>query len=130
MCQPTEGFKFCTCEWEYFSWDIKNRYQWILERYIGEKKLTSRGKIAKPTSDLGNGITVGEVMNRLSANCLFDFAYTPAERDSLHVSITDSKKGPKYFSLIFIKGKWEEGSNCIFTSSEEMIKKGFIETKM
>lgn len=127
MLQSTEYFTFRTNEWEEFGPDIIDRYQWSLDRFIRENDIGRRGKIRKPTDDLGNGITITEILRRLSANSLFDFKYTPAERDSLLVSIKGKEKGYGYFTVIYINGKWQEGGNSIFTSETELIQKGFVE---
>jgi len=127
MLQSTEYFTFRANDWEEFGPDIVDRYQWSLDRFIRENDTGWRGKLRKPTNDLSKGINITTVLKRLSTDSLFDFTYTPSERDLLQVSITDKEKGYGYFTVIYVNGKWQEGWNSIFTNQTELIRKGFVE---
>ena len=84
MCKPSDQFLFCSCKEEKQLLPI-GEYNWTLNRYLGSRPTSIRGKIMKPTNDLGDGITKETIIEALDANTCFDFDYTPQERDTFHV---------------------------------------------
>jgi hypothetical protein len=121
MCIANNELKFCTCV-EGNIYEVKNVYIWTLARYIGSKESRIRGKIMKPSKDFENGITADKIISKLNAGNIFDFDYTPQERDTLYISFNAQHRAEyKYFSLIFRDKTWQEGTNPIFTSINNKI---------
>ncbi|WP_165571960.1 hypothetical protein [Chryseobacterium vrystaatense] len=54
-----------------------------------------------PTEDFENGISVENIISQLNTESIFDFEYTPQERDTLDI-IFNSKKTTD-ISRIFLK---------------------------
>ncbi|SEW33031.1 hypothetical protein SAMN05421841_2357 [Chryseobacterium wanjuense] len=126
MCIPNTELQFCTCV-EGNIFDIKDIYIWTLRTFVGLKESDRRGKIMIPVENLGNGITIENVIARLNTGNIFDFEYIPKERDTLHISFNAKNKSDyKYFSLIYINKIWEQGSNPVFTSISNQIAEGEI----
>lgn len=102
MCIPNTELRFCTCA-EADIYEIKNIYIWTLRRYLGPKESNRRGKIMIPTENFNNGISIENIIAKLTAENVFDFEYAPKERDTLHISF-NAKNREKYlyFSLIYI----------------------------
>lgn len=127
MCNVTNTIKFCTCVNE----DLKKEkdiYIWTLYRYLGSRESKFVGKIMLPVDDLNNGITVENIISKLNKENVFDFDYTAVDKDSLHICFNAEKFNHyKYFTLIFKKGVWQEGSNSFTSALEEVIAKGKIE---
>lgn len=126
MCTPNTELQFCTCADE-IELTTNNIYVWKLYRYIGSKESRLVGKILIPIVDFENGISVENIISKLNYGNIFDFDYSPSERDSIHISYNAEYHFEyKYFELIYKKGKWREGGNPFFTSIEETIAKGEI----
>ena len=126
MCIPNTELQFCTCVEGNIS-DIKDIYIWTLRTFVGLKESDRRGKIMIPVENLGNGITIENVIARLNTGNIFDFEYIPKERDTLHISFNAKNRSDyKYFSLIYINKIWEQGSNPVFTSISNQIAEGEI----
>lgn len=78
-----------------------------------------------PTTDLGNGISINAIILKLNTGNIFDFDYTPQERDSLHICFNaENREEYKYFSLIYLDMLWQVGRNPAFRSIEKDIAKG------
>jgi HEAT repeat protein len=130
MCQENNRFIFCSCvdEDENPEKDeLVDYYTWYLTKYLGSKESSIRGKIMIPKKDLGNGITLKNTLDQLNSdtNC-FDFDYVPSERDCLGIQIPHPIERHRYFKVIFIDNKWQQGSNYVFTSITEKIASGKI----
>ncbi|ANF49534.1 hypothetical protein A0O34_02740 [Chryseobacterium glaciei] len=124
MCTPNTELQFCTCV-EGDIYEVKDIYIWTLSMYIDSKKSMIRGKIMKSTEDFENGISAENIISKLNEENIFDFEYTPKERDTLHISFNaENREEYKYFSLIFRDGIWRKGRNPVFVSVEKSIAKG------
>jgi len=135
MCVNNEYLTFCTCSErdpkasDYYDTEIY--YTWLLTRYIGRRESSRRGKILKPSEDLGKGLTLPTILGQLNSNSIyFDFDYHPNDLDCL--SISNNLKHPfyEYFSLIYKNDIWQEGSNPAFVSSTKTIAHGKISRKV
>lgn len=130
MCQQKNKIIFCTCSEKSTngeSNEFLNDYSWNLSRYLGSKDTLLRGKIVIPKKDLGNGITVENILQQLNSNTeSFDFDYIASERDCLNIDIPDPTERIRYFKVIHINGEWTEGGNNIFTSITKTIAEGKI----
>lgn len=125
MCNASGGFKFCACMDDFETRQKNYKYTWTLQKLVGAKsEINRRGKIVRPTSDLGDGITQEETLKELEENNCFDFEYFPGENDTLHISTFCEDQRIKYFSLIFKNGAWTVGNNAF--SPKETIKEGYI----
>ena len=125
MCDALYGFKFCTCVDDFETRHKNHKYKWTLQKLVGTKsEIKIKGKIVRPTSDLGDGITQEETLKKLEESNCFDFEYFPTENDTLHISTFCEEQRIKYFSLIFKNGSWTVGNNAF--SSKETIKEGYI----
>ena len=126
MCTPNTKLQFCTCI-EGDIYDVKDIYIWTLRRYVDSKESLMRGKIMKSTKDFENGISVGNIIAKLNLENIFDFEYTPQEKDSLNISFNaENKEEYKYFTLIFKENIWQEGRNPAFVSINKSIAEGEI----
>ena len=126
MCTPNSELQFCTCV-EGDIYEIKNIYIWILRSYVGSKESLIRGKIMKSTEDFENGISAENIISKLNHGNIFDFDYTPQERDTLDISFNAENRAEyKYFTLIFINEIWQEGRNPAFVSIQKEIAQGEI----
>lgn len=124
MCTPNTELQFCTCV-EGDIYEAKDTYIWTLRSYVGSKESLIRGKIMKSTEDFENGISAENILSKLNDGNIFDFDYTPQERDTLHISFNAKNRVEyKYFSLIFRDGIWQKGRNPVFVSIEKNISKG------
>ena len=102
-------------------------YTWILTQYLGENNRRLMGKILPPIRDLDNGITVDVILEQLNTNSeSFDFDYISSERDCLNISIPHPTERLRYFSIIYLDGKWKEGQNDVFNSKTKVIAEGKI----
>ncbi|SIS32842.1 hypothetical protein SAMN05421639_102392 [Chryseobacterium shigense] len=127
MCTPNNEIKFCTCI-EGNIHDIKDIYIWILNRYEGSKASSRLGKIMIITKDLENGISIKNITAKLNTENIFDFDYTPQEKDTLDISFNAKNRDEyKYFTLIFKDKTWQEGRNPVFTTISKDIAKGEIQ---
>ncbi len=126
MCTPNTELQFCTC----IGGDIyetKNIYIWTLYSYMGSRESGIRGKILMPTNDFENGISAENILLKLNNGNIFDFDYTPQERDTIHLSFNAKNRAEyKYFSVILRDGVWQEGGNPYFTSIKKEIAEGEI----
>lgn len=126
MCTPNNEIKFCSCI-EGDIYEIKNIYTWTLSRYTGTKESKRLGKIMIPTEDFENGISVENIISQLNTESIFDFEYTPQERDTLDIIFNAKNRTEyKYFTIIFRDQIWQEGRNPIFTSISKEIAAGEI----
>lgn len=126
MCTPNTELQFCTCI-EGDIYEIKDIYIWTLRRYVDSKESLMRGKIMKSTKDFENGISVENIIAKLSLGNIFDFEYTPQEKDSLNISFNaENREEYKYFTLIFKENIWQESSNPAFVSINKSIAEGEI----
>lgn len=124
MCQSTDNYKFCTCS------SLKElrekEYLWELTRYIKSEYSGIMGLIMMPVQDLGNGISVNNILKFLnSMSNPFDFDYMPKEKDCLEIR----NKRTDYFMFIYENNKWKKGRNHPFSSVTKSIKKGFLKNK-
>ncbi len=131
MCQEKNNIIFCTCsEKKIGASESLNDYSWSLSKYLGRKETSLRGKIVIPKKDLGNGITVENILMLLNSNVKsFDFDYEPTERDSLRIEIPHPTERMRYFRVKYFNGEWTEGGNNIFTSITENIAEGKIKKR-
>jgi hypothetical protein len=125
MCQNGSAIKFCTC-------DIGEQkeagvFYWTLYRYVGERTDRILGKIMPASQDLGQGITVHSVLQRLDEGDSFDFDYTPSQRDEMYISMKRETGEHKYFRVIFGDGRWQEECNPVFSSIKKTIAGGTID---
>lgn len=130
MCQDNTKFIFCTCE------DVRKNlsdseavkdYTWTLIKFLGLKKKLSRGKIAIPKQDLGNGVTIENILHQLNSKTeSFDFDYQPKEKDCLKISVSNINDRTKHFSVLYKNGNWIEGRNSPFITISEKIATGKI----
>lgn len=130
MCTSGNSYLFCSCS------GVNRRpkntrgvpnYTWVLTRYLGENNRRLMGKILPPIRDLDNGITVDVILEQLNTNSeSFDFDYIPSERDCLNISIPYPTERLRYFSIIYLEGKWREGQNDVFNSKTKVIAEGKI----
>lgn len=75
-----------------------------------------------PVNDFQNGISAENISSKLNEGNIFDFDYTPQERDTLSIRFNaENRTEYKYLSLIFKDGIWQQGQNHIFTSIEKNI---------
>ena len=126
MCTPNTELRFCTCI-EGDIPEIKNIYVWTLYRYYGSRESLRRGKAIMPVKDFQNGISVENIRSKLNEGNIFDFEYTPQERDTLSIRFNAEHRAEyKYLSLIFRDGIWRKGSNPFFTSIQKNIAKGEV----
>ncbi|NPA08053.1 MAG: hypothetical protein GXO46_03600 [Chlorobi bacterium] len=80
-----------------------------------------------PVKDFENGISAEHMTSKLNHGNIFDFDYTPQERDTIHISFNAKNRAEyKYFTLIFTDGVWQEGRNPLFVSIEKNIAKGEV----
>ncbi|WPO83795.1 hypothetical protein SD427_05550 [Chryseobacterium sp. JJR-5R] len=80
-----------------------------------------------PTENFNNGISIENIIAKLTAENVFDFEYAPKEKDTLHISFNaKNREKYKYFSLIYINKTWKEGNNPVFTSINKPIAEGEI----
>ncbi|WP_139259860.1 hypothetical protein [Chryseobacterium vrystaatense] len=80
-----------------------------------------------PTEDFENGISVENIISQLNTESIFDFEYTPQERDTLDIIFNAKNRTEyKYFTIIFRDQIWQEGRNPIFTSISKEIAAGEI----
>lgn len=119
MCTSSDKFIFCTCIDESTSKiDSKTleEYSWTLNRFIKSEWNGMKGQIMPPCNDLGNEITLENILSALNSNNgVFDFNYRPRELDCLSLRINSTLQN-SYFSLIFRDGLWVEGRhNPFFT---------------
>jgi hypothetical protein len=126
MCTPNTELQFCTCAEGNIN-DIKDIYIWSLYRYHGSRESLIRGKVMMPVKDFENGISAEHMTSKLNHGNIFDFDYTPQERDTIHISFNAKNRAEyKYFTLIFRDGVWQEGRNPWFVSIEKNIAKGEV----
>lgn len=127
MCNVTHGFKFCTCETGEKSGSPLPEYKWQLTRYAGKIENGPVGSIIGPSADLGEGLTEEAILEVLNSGEAFDFAYQPAEDDSLNVSYKPgNSQFYGYSSFIFKSGSWTTGMNPPFVSKLEWIARGDV----
>ncbi|MFC5193751.1 hypothetical protein ACFPH8_00280 [Bizionia hallyeonensis] len=121
MCKPENNFNFCTCSNKEVL--AESEFVWMLTRFIRNYDSGNMGSIIMPVEDLGEGVTLTNILAFLSANTNpFDFEYYPLERDCV-----DIRKGMmEYFKVIYKDGNWEEGQNDVFSSKERTIHKGML----
>lgn len=128
MCTPNTEIQFCTClEGDIFK--NKDIYIWSLNRFIGykEKNPDFFATFVKPTEDFQNGISAENINSKLNAQNIFDFDYTPQERDTLYISFhAKNRREFKSFNLIFRDGIWQTGRNPHYVSIEKNIARGEI----
>ncbi|PVV56519.1 hypothetical protein [Chryseobacterium sp. HMWF035] len=106
MCTPNTELQFCTCTEGNIN-DIKDIYIWTLYKYLGSRESSLRGKILMPTYNFENGISTENISSKLNEGNIFDFEYTPQERDTLHIKFNAKNRAEyKYFSVIFRDGIW------------------------
>lgn len=130
MCNVTEGFRFCTClEGKGGTGSEMPDYQWHLTRYIGTDENGPMGSIIGPSRDLGEGLTLPAVLGILNGGHAFDFAYSPAEKDSLRINKSANGSYHGYMSLLYVDGQWKEGMNDVFKTETENIASGKVFTK-
>lgn len=80
-----------------------------------------------PVKDFENGISAEHIISKVNHGNIFDFDYTPQERDTIHISFNAKNRAEyKYFTLIFRDGVWQEGRNPWFVSIEKNIAKGEV----
>ncbi|RYZ18880.1 MAG: hypothetical protein EOO10_25125 [Chitinophagaceae bacterium] len=65
------------------------------------------GSIARPSHDLGRGLSEQYVLQKLNSESCFDFDYTPQERDSLAIQVDDH--WDFYLAFTFQNGQWTIG---------------------
>ncbi len=125
MCENSNTIKFCSCSDTDDVKKDKNAFYWTLSRLIGLKEDKMIGKVLGPTADLGEGITVEAIAEKLNEGTCFDFDYQPSENDT--VSVSRSSDNYRYFTLIYRAGHWREGNNPSFISINEKIASGVLE---
>lgn len=111
MCTPSSQLILCPCINESSARPAKGIYQWKLDRYLGSRESPIMGSIVAPSSDLGSGITVANMIRELNSRNCFDFEYSPKEKDSLHISTERTDGNYQYFTLLYTNGLWAEGSH-------------------
>lgn len=126
MCTPNTELQFCTCV-EGDIYEVKDIYIWTLNNYVGSKESMIRGKIMQSTEDFENGISAENILSKLNNGNIFDFDYTPQERDTLSISFNAKNRAEyKYFSLIVRDGIWQNGRNPAFVSIHKEIAQGEV----
>ena len=128
MCTVQHGFKFCTCE-KNESDKPGNKlpeYTWQLARFAGINHDGPVGSIVGPSGDLGQGLTVQNILQVLNSGTGFDFAYSPADKDCLRIIRSVKDSGHQYMSFLYQNGAWSEGMNPPFTTKTEGIAEGGI----
>lgn len=127
MCTANNEIKFCTCAEGNID-EIKNIYIWTLNRYMSSKESRIRGIIMRPIEGFENGISTDGILSKLNMGNIFDFEYTPQERDTLQIRFNAKHRVEyQYFSLIFKDKIWQKGRNPAFTSKEEKIAEGEVQ---
>lgn len=103
---------------------LKPTYIWKLSRHIRLKEERPQfvGGVKIMADNLNNGITTSIIINKLNEGNIFDFSYTPEEKDTLIISYI-GEIWSTYLPLIFLEGFWKEG---FFHSLEEYIAEGEI----
>jgi len=117
MCLESEKIIFCTCEAENEDSKFVESFNWSLERFLRSKESRIKGKILAPSSDLGSEINLERIIEEMNSRNCFDFDYSPQEKDSFKLNNGLERTDYKYFSLIYINGKWEEGMNPVLGRS-------------
>lgn len=84
------------------------------------------GSIVGPAADLGQGLTVHNVLQILNSGDAFDFTYSPEENDSLNISLSDRKEGYVYMSFLYKAGQWSPGMHSPFSTKTEEIASGNV----
>ncbi|WP_422107780.1 hypothetical protein [Winogradskyella sp.] len=130
MHQEKKNLTFCSSTEENTNsktGEFLHDYYWSLEKYSGQsRKLTKRIKTILPQENLGNGITIGNVLVQLNSNTEnFDFEYKPSEMDCLKIYTYHSSERIQYFKVKYINNKWIKGGNVI-TAIMERIARGKI----
>lgn len=131
MCQEKKIFIFCTCQEEKQNnpknVELLDNYSWALTKFLGLKETSIRGKIVMPKNDLGNGLTIENILNQLNNNIdSFDFEYSPTERDCLDINVSRPTERVSYFKISYRNGSWIEGGNPAFRTIYEKIADGKI----
>lgn len=128
MFTPNPEIKFDTyIEGNIF--EIQDIYAWSLYRYIGykEKNPFFFASFVKPVEDFSNGISAEHIISKLNEGNIFDFDYTPQEKDTLHISFNaKNRREYKYFELIFRDNIWQTGCNPRYVSVTEKIAEGEV----
>ena len=114
MCEEGDKLIFCSCLEDNKKGSPVGQAQWGLSRYQGSRDSGRKGKIMKTSEDLGKEINRERIIAEMNARNCFDFDYIPQERDSLKVNNGLKGENFKYFSLIFLNGQWQAGSNLGF----------------
>lgn len=123
MCELVKKIVFCSCVEEVVGEEIQG-YEWSLIKFLGTKSSNIRGRIMRPTEDLGDDIKMDSILLDLNRRNCFDFDYQPQEMDKLHISTSRTAKRYKYFTVLFKNGKWQKGNHPAFVSITENISKG------
>lgn len=66
-------------------------------RYVETVYSGEMGRVIMPSSDIGEGLTVEFVLEKLNSSNCFDFDYLPQERDCLKIRLKD--RNDKYLAL-------------------------------
>ena len=111
MCEVSEKLIFCTCLEKKEGDQLIGQHKWTLERYIGARESSLKGKIMRASTDLDDEIHVDKVIEEMNSRNCFDFEYLPQERDCFHIDNGLDRPDYKYFSLIFKNGEWVKGQN-------------------
>lgn len=122
MCTEGEKLIFCSCEGEI----DKSQPNWRLMRYIQTIPSELRGKILMPSKSLDSGFSEALVLQQLNEGNIFDFDYSPQEKDWLRIDAGGSSS--KYLSFYFKADKWHPGrSDDPFRDKYDCIASGKLE---
>lgn len=94
-------------------------YEWQLSRFINDPGFGNLSVDILPRSPYETGIqrVKSEIITELNSRNLFDFSFSPAEQDTLH--LTNEKEYDDHLLLRFLNGKWDDFTYPDMTFSEE-----------
>jgi len=92
-----------------------SKYYWVLETITGQRVASEDATEYMPSSS-ENGYLQDikeEILEKINAENIFSFAFTPKEGD--YLSLKNNLRKTEYLNLIFINNKWiEEIYTCSY----------------
>lgn len=92
-----------------------SKYYWVLETVTGQRVASEDATEYMPSSS-ENGYLQDikeEILEKINAENIFSFAFTPKEGD--YLSLKNNLRKTEYLNLIFINNKWiEEIYTCSY----------------
>lgn len=92
-----------------------SKYYWVLETVTGQRVASEDAAEYMPSSS-ENGYLQDikeEILEKINAENIFSFAFTPKEGD--YLSLKNNLRKTEYLNLIFINNKWiEEIYTCSY----------------